>query len=162
MRCLSVKPFPVGRETFLFPVTWEDEWPVFNGGQPLSERITGFLQDKSPLATYYNDFTSDTLDGGFYFLRTPYKTFYSLTSRPGYLRLSGNSYTLGDRDNPALLLHKQTSYTETFETQLEFQPTTNFTEAGISAFNGDLQHMDIAIIGDSSGNGSRYIQSTLR
>ncbi|KAJ7591517.1 glycoside hydrolase family 43 protein [Mycena floridula] len=149
----------LGRETFLFPVTWEDSWPVFNGGQPLSEHLEGFLEDKSPLATYSNDFTSHTLDNTFYFLRTPYKAFHSLTSRHGYLRLSGNSYAIGDRDNPALLLHKQTSYTETFETQLEFQPTTNLTEAGITAFNGDLMHIDISIIGDSTGSGSRYIQT---
>ncbi|KAF7328798.1 Non-reducing end alpha-L-arabinofuranosidase BoGH43B [Mycena venus] len=99
----------LGRETFLFPVTWEDGWPVFNGGQPISEHIEGVLEDKSPLAT----------------------------------------------DNPALLLRKQTSYEETFETLLDFAPRSNLTEAGVTIFYSDLLHNDIAVVGD--GNGGRQI-----
>ncbi|KAJ7280036.1 glycoside hydrolase family 43 protein [Mycena rebaudengoi] len=145
----------LGRETFLFPVTWEDGWPVFNGGNPLSEHIEGVLQDKSPLATYLDNFTSRTLDLTFYFLRTPYKAFHSLAARPGFLRVNANSYALGDRDAPALLLRKQTSYDETFETELEFMPHSNLTEAGVTIFYSDLLHNDIGIVGD--GNGGRRI-----
>ncbi|KAJ7773628.1 hypothetical protein DFH07DRAFT_767578 [Mycena maculata] len=108
----------LGCKTFLFPVTLEDGWPVFNDGSPISKHIKGVLEDKSPLATYFNDFTTDTLDLEFYFLRTPYKMFYSLSACPGYL------------DNPALLLRKQMSYEETFETELDFAAPTNLTEAG--------------------------------
>ncbi|KAJ7982838.1 glycoside hydrolase family 43 protein [Mycena polygramma] len=145
----------LGRETFLFPVTWEDGWPVFNGGNPISEHIEGVLKDKSPLATYFDDFTSHSLDLGFYFLCTPYKTFHSLAARPGFLRLNANAFALGDRDNPALILRKQTSYEETFETQLDFTPRSNLTEAGVTIFYSDLLHNDIGIIGD--GNGGRHI-----
>ncbi|KAJ7621604.1 glycoside hydrolase family 43 protein [Mycena polygramma] len=145
----------LGRETFLFPVTWEDGWPVFNGGNPISEHIEGVLEDKSPLATYFDDFTSHSLDLGFYFLRTPYKTFHSLVARPGSLRLNANAFAPGDRDNPALILRKQTSYEETFETQLDFTPRSNLTEAGVTIFYSDLLHNDIGIIGD--GNGGRHI-----
>ncbi|KAJ7688997.1 glycosyl hydrolase [Mycena rosella] len=145
----------LGRETFLFPVTWENGWPVFNGGNPLSEHIEGVLQDKSPLVAYLNDFTSHTLDLAFYFLRTPYKAFHSLTARPGYLRLNANSFALGDRDSPALLLRKQTSYEETFETELDFAAPTNLTEAGVTIFYSDLLHNDLGIVGD--GDGGRQI-----
>ncbi|KAJ7139975.1 glycoside hydrolase family 43 protein [Mycena crocata] len=145
----------LGRETFLFPVTWEDGWPVFNGGKPLSEHLDGVLEDKSPLAAYSNDFTAPKLDLHFYFLRTPYKTFYSLSARRGYLRMNANAFALGDRDTPALLLRKQTSYHETFETELEFAPSTNLTEAGVTVFYSDLLHNDIGIVGD--GNGGRRI-----
>jgi beta-xylosidase len=143
--------FCLGRETFLFPVTWEDGWPIFNGGQPISEHIEGVLKDKSPLSTYLNDFVSHTLDLSFYFLRTPYKTFHSLTARPGFLRVNANAFALGDRDNPALLLRKQTSYEETFETKLDFSPRSNLTEAGVTIFYSDLLHNDIGIVGDGSG-----------
>ncbi|KAF7361476.1 hypothetical protein MSAN_01180900 [Mycena sanguinolenta] len=151
----SMNHIQLGRETFLFPVTWEDGWPIFNHGQPLAEHIPGVLEDKSPLAPYLNDFVSTSLDLGFYFLRTPYKTFYSLTARPGFLRMNANSFALGDRDNPALLLRKQTSYEETFETQMDFAPQTNLTEAGVTIFYSDLLHNDIAVVGD--GNGGRQI-----
>ncbi|KAJ7711985.1 glycoside hydrolase family 43 protein [Mycena metata] len=141
----------LGRETFLFPVTWEDGWPVYNHGQPLSEHITGVLVDKSPVAAYSNDFTASTLDLEFYFLRTPYKTFHSLTARPGYLRLNANAFALGDRDNPALILRKQTSYDETFETAMDFAPRSNLTEAGVTIFYSDLLHDDIGVVGDGEG-----------
>ena len=150
----------VGRETYLFPVTWESGWPVFNNGKPLAQHLKGVLVDKSPLKEYYNDFSaSHTLDNTFYFLRTPYKPFYSLTSRHGYLRINANSYALGDRDNPAVLLHKQTSYEETFEVLLEFQPSSNLTEAGITVFNGDQLHNDIAIVGGAGSSGERYVRT---
>ncbi|KAJ7226921.1 glycoside hydrolase family 43 protein [Mycena pura] len=145
----------LGRETFLFPVTWADGWPVFNHGQPLSEHMPGVLEDKSPLVPYLDNFDTTSLDRAFYFLRTPYKKFHSLTARPGFLRLNANAFALGDRDNPAVLLRKQTSYAETFETELEFSPRTNLTEAGVSVFYSDQLHNDIAVVGD--GNGGRRI-----
>lgn len=148
-----------GRETFLFPVTWEDEWPVYNHGQPISEHIAGVLFDKSPVTAYSNDFTAPMLDLGFYFLRTPYKTFHSLTARPGYLRLNANAFALGDRDNPALILRKQTSYDETFETALDFAPRSNLTEAGVTIFYSDLLHNDIGVVGDGDG-GRRIVTRT--
>ncbi|PBK59459.1 glycoside hydrolase family 43 protein [Armillaria solidipes] len=144
----------LGRQTFLFPVTWEDGWPVFNGGRPLSLHMDGVLEDKSPLSSYSNGFTSATLDNSFYFVRNPYKAFHSLTDRPGYLRLKANGYALGDRDSAAIITRKQTAYEETFETILEFSPATNLTEAGLSVFYGDMMHNDIGITGES---GKRYI-----
>ncbi|KAF9467557.1 glycoside hydrolase family 43 protein [Collybia nuda] len=145
----------LGRETFLFPVTWESGWPVFNAGKPISEHIEGVLQDKSPLESYLNDFTSRTLDPSFYFIRNPYKPFHTL--RAGALQLNANSYALGDRDSAALIVRKQMSYQETFETSLSFVPTNNLTEAGISIYYGDMLHNEIGITGDSNGGSNRFI-----
>ncbi|KAL0571955.1 hypothetical protein V5O48_010007 [Marasmius crinis-equi] len=133
----------LGRQTFLFPVTWEDGWPVFNGGKPLTLHLEGVLEDKQPAQEYFNQFTfvnaSDTqtktalksvdpegspvLDDTFYTIRTPQKPFHSLTARQGHLRIYGNAYKVGDRDTPALLLRKQSVYNETFEVVLDgFSP----------------------------------------
>ncbi|KAL1676504.1 glycosyl hydrolase [Schizophyllum commune] len=148
----------LGRESYLFPVTWEDGWPVFNNGEPISEHIEGVLADKSPLTNYTNDFDDDHLDNTFYYVRAPYKPFHSLTARPGYLRLNANAYAPGDRDSAALLLRKQTSYSEVFETELDFQPTDNLTEAGISVYYGDQLHNEIAVTGDPVGGEGRFIK----
>lgn len=128
-------------------MTWESGWPVFNGGDPLSEHIEGVLKDKSPLQTYFNQFTEKSLDSSFYFIRNPYKPFHSLTARSGFLRLNANSYAPGDRDSAALIVRKQTSYSETFETSLDFTPTTNLTEAGVSIYYGDSLHNEIGVTG---------------
>lgn len=113
--------------------------------------------DKSHLKDYSNDFQSPTLDSSFYFVRTPYKPFHSLTARQGFLRLFGNSYAPGDRDSAALMLRKQTSYQETFETQLDFKPTTNLTEAGVTIYYGDLLHNEIGITVGPDGSTQRSI-----
>lgn len=129
---------------------------MFNDGNPISEYIDA-LPDKSPLAPYINDFSSHLLDSSFYFIRTPYKLFHTLTSRPGYLRLHGNAYAPGDRDSAALIVRKQTAYAETFETRLEFMPTNDLTEAGITIYYGDLLHNEIGVTGDPGGGSARYI-----
>ncbi|KAF8169953.1 glycosyl hydrolase [Pholiota molesta] len=151
----------LGRETYLFPVTWESGWPVFNHGKPLSTSIADIPESKPSSsvhnATYFNSFASPDLDLSFYFVRTPYKAFHSLTARPGYLRLLGNSYAPGDRDSAALLLRKQTSYDESFETELEFNPSDNLTEAGVTIYYGDLLHNEIGITGGQNGSKERFI-----
>jgi beta-xylosidase len=129
-------------------VTWEDGWPVFNNGNPISEHIEGVLADNIHALPFEDDFedaTNDTLGMTYLFQRTVLKKFLSLTERPGYLRIKGNAYIIGDRDNPALVLRKQASYNETFETELEFSPTSNLTEAGITAMANDLLHGEIGI-----------------
>ncbi|KAG6852887.1 hypothetical protein C0991_008372 [Blastosporella zonata] len=159
IQLVNVNPPPPGRETFLFPVTWEDGWPVFNGGLPLTEHIPTVLTDVSPLSSYNNTFTSHTLDNTFYFVRTPYKPFHSLTARHGYLRLYANSYAPGDRDSAALILRKQTAYEETFETRLDgFRPRDSLAEAGVSVYYGDALHNEIGVTGAVNGTGEgRYI-----
>lgn len=149
---------PLGRETFLFPITWSAGWPVINAGQPIAQHLPGVLHDKSPLQPFADEFTAPTLDPSFYFLRTPYKPFHSLRARPGFLRLSANAYAVGDRDVPALLLRKQTSYEETFEVLMDFAPGGNaLAEAGVSIFYGDFLHNEIGVVGDASGGGTRFL-----
>ncbi|KAE9389904.1 hypothetical protein BT96DRAFT_834259, partial [Gymnopus androsaceus JB14] len=158
---LGVRPQTTGdynRETFLFPVTWEDEWPVFNHGQPLSTEIPGVLTDQSHLSDFYDDFTSETLDISYYFLRTPYKTFYSLTARPGFLRLNGTHmqsvigitqhYYSGNR--PATRRRSRLCWTGLLQRLIR-------RKAGATIFYGDFAHNDIGITGSADGSGDRFI-----
>ncbi|KIY71095.1 glycoside hydrolase family 43 protein [Cylindrobasidium torrendii FP15055 ss-10] len=150
----------LGRETFLYPVTWEDGWPIFNGGRPITEHLVDVLEDRPPVTDFeldFGDVEGEDLEGAWYFVRTPYKKFYSLTERKGYLRVKGNAYAIGDRDSAALVLRKQTAYNQTFETTLEFSPLSNTTEAGITIWRQDSMHDEIGISGDADGSGKRYI-----
>ncbi|KAF8170379.1 glycosyl hydrolase [Pholiota molesta] len=125
----------LGRETYLFPVTWESGWPVFNHGKPLSTSIADIPESKPSSSvrnqTYLNSFASPHLDLSFYFVRTP--------------------------DSAALLLRKQTSYDESFETELDFNPSDNLTEAGVTIYYGDLLHNEIGITGGQNGSKERFI-----
>ena len=93
-----------GRETFLFPVKWIDGWPTFNNSQPLGLTGPGLYTHSIESTSFEDDFSSTSLDLGYYHLRTPYLRFWSLVDRPGWLRLQGGAFTLGDREQPSLLL----------------------------------------------------------
>jgi len=57
----------VGRETFLAPMTWENDWPVVNGGRPITLHSEGpgdhFLD---PPVKWRDDFTEPELGLGWY------------------------------------------------------------------------------------------------
>lgn len=63
-------------------------------------------------------------------LDTPFTVDYSLTERPGHLRLYGGPYNLSVPASPTLFLRKQTHRFCTWETKLTFQPSSEHTEAG--------------------------------
>lgn len=147
----------LGRETFLFPVHWEDGWPIINNGEPITENMPHVLPDDKPLQPWSTNFTEDTLDHSFYFIRTPIKQFHALSPEDG-LTLHANSYTVGDRDNPAAVLRRQISHSEVLETELDFPgPGSRLQEAGVGIFTDDFIHNEIGVTGAEDGSGDRYI-----
>ncbi|KAL3457413.1 glycosyl hydrolase [Aspergillus heterothallicus] len=136
-----------GRETFLVPLEWtEDGWPVINSG----EKIT--LQNTSPSLLYEyetpvgwrDDFTTQSLQLGWYRKNTPLKKDYTLVPDKGLLRLHGSPYTLSTPGCPTLFLRKQTHRFCTWETRLSFNPSSVNTEAGTVVY---LNYFTYASIG---------------
>ena len=70
----------------------------------------------------FNGHSSSELSIGWYTVRTPYKTQYSLGEQPGYLRIYGNFINLTEVASPAVYLRKQTDFNSTWSTSLEFYP----------------------------------------
>ncbi|PYH86193.1 beta-xylosidase, partial [Aspergillus uvarum CBS 121591] len=150
---------PLGRETFLSPVTWQDGWPVVNGGQPvlLSERI-GNLSDNPDVRypAFRDSFDEGVLDPSWYQLRTPYTQNFELKKEnPGGLVLRPNAFDLSNRDTPAAILRKQKSLNMTFSARL--LPTSSglgYGEiVGVSAYRSELQHQDIGVSGCVNSTG---------
>ena len=79
----------LGRETFLAPVSWENGWPVVNGGEPVAEKMTvrmSAVPDKPrPLQKHY-DFSS--IGPEWMHIQHPVPENYSL--QDGKLVLTGN------------------------------------------------------------------------
>jgi beta-xylosidase len=59
------------------------------------------------------------------------KTEWSLSARPGYLRLYGGCYDLESPESPTMLLRKQTAFHQRFQAMLDFEPSREGYEAGI-------------------------------
>ncbi|KAI5803985.1 glycosyl hydrolase [Peziza echinospora] len=137
---------PLGRETFLAPMEWNEEgWPVINGDEDITlENMPGLYNLDRP-RIWRDDFVDELKDKGYYTLRTPYKKAWDLESRPGWLRLKGNVYTLSDRETPAGLFRKQVDLNTIISTEIEFYPTAKNQEAGLTLYLNLHYHNEIAI-----------------
>jgi hypothetical protein len=156
---------PLGRETFLVGVTWEDGWPVFNNGEPLllSEPVEA-ATNKTPTsssssrrrpvpAPWTDEFGGSDLDPSWYQLRTPYTENFKVFN--GRIVLRPNVFGLGDRDVPAAILRKQTSLNMTFSAELlgfkgQLGPRNRI---GVSAYLSEFQHQDIGLRGCANATG---------
>lgn len=90
---------------------------------------------------------------------TPLKPSYSLTERPGYLRLWGSCYDLSSPEAPAMLLRKQTAYFQTFEVTLEFDPRRVGYEAGIVLWWNHFSYatMGVTFVAPAHGKQARTV-----
>lgn len=84
----------VGRTTFLSPVTWKDGWPFFGlpgnlGRSPRTWIKPAVAAPSSPTATYQrnDDFSAATLQPVWQWNHAPVDAKWSLTEKPGALRL---------------------------------------------------------------------------
>jgi xylan 1,4-beta-xylosidase len=70
---------------------------------------------------------------------------YSLTERPGFLRLKGSAITLTDQDTPAFVGRRQTDINCVASTLLDFNPKSENEEAGLVVRSMDKHHYEIAV-----------------
>jgi alpha-N-arabinofuranosidase len=79
------------------------------------------------------------------YLRNPYEKHYSLTERPGYLRLKGSAVTMNDQDSPAFVGRRQSDLNCRISTRLSFEPQRENEEAGLVLRGNERNHFEIGI-----------------
>jgi alpha-N-arabinofuranosidase len=138
----------LGRETFLAPVTWtDDHWPVIGNEGQLELQMPA---PKLPVHPWNeppvrDDFDKPELGLAWNFLRNPREADWSISERPGYLRLRGSAMTLRDQDSPAFVGRRQTALECEVSTQLAFNPQHDNEEAGLVVRGNDENHFQIGI-----------------
>jgi xylan 1,4-beta-xylosidase len=138
----------LGRETFLAPVEWTaDGWPVVNksGNIGLTMPAPQLQQQTREPDPARDNFDNSTLSLQWNYLRNPYEKDYSLTERPGFLRLKGSEITLSDQDSPTFAGRRQTDLKCRISTQLDFMPKHENEEAGLVLRGNDKNHFEIGI-----------------
>jgi xylan 1,4-beta-xylosidase len=129
---------PMGRETALQKCVWgADDWLYLaDGGQTPSVDVPApFPCAAEPRQTTLRyAFSSDGLPLDFQWLRTPRpERIFSLTGRPGYLRLIARE-SVGSWFDQALVARRQEDFCYRAETEIDFRPRNVQQAAGLIAY----------------------------
>ncbi len=164
---LAVRPYEgdyynTGRETFIAPVTWKDDWPMIEHGEkaiPYSYK-TGIkeIKHKGGLPQSGNFQYTITFDKGldysWLFMRTVDSSAFK-TSKATGLTLKLKPETISELGNPAFVGRRQQHLNSTAETQLSFTPGSDKEKAGLVIFQDERHYYFIA---QSKNEGKDVIQ----
>lgn len=162
---LAVRPYEgdfynTGRETFMAPVKWVNDWPVFDlGGEeikyeyPLPEGVE-VNEDLFPLNgnfEFTKTFSESKLDFHWVFLRTVKEAWYSLQERKGFLTMETRPETVSGLSNPSLIAHRQQHLRGSASLAVDFNAKSSNEKAGLIAFQNETHYYFISksIEGDS-------------
>lgn len=138
----------LGRETFLAPVTWDaNGWPKGGTDGIIAETMTApnlpqHVWEKEPVR---DDFNDATLRLPWNFVRNPHEADWSLTAKPGYLRLNGSKISFKEKDSPSFICRRQTAFNLVASAKINFTPVKSTEEAGMVVRGDDKNHFDFLI-----------------
>jgi alpha-N-arabinofuranosidase len=142
----------LGRETFMVPMRWEEGWPIVSPGLGRVEFVhpaPNLPEQRWPTPAACDHFEADRLGFQWNFLRTPHEDFWSLTERPGYLRLHLRSQMISKWENPTFICRRQQHLSFAARTVMEFTPQSVNEEAGLVLLqNSDFQYRFVHALTD--------------
>lgn len=150
---LATRPYQdgfynIGRETFLLPVTWKDDWPVvLEDGKPIPfvARKPGLPEQARPALpfsgdfAYADEFSGSALSDQWIGVRIPAHPFHRVERGRLVLEPAGQ---LGDLDStPAFIARRQQHHIAKVSTSLRFRPIQDGDRAGLVAYQSDASHL---------------------
>ncbi|MFV0592926.1 MAG: glycoside hydrolase family 43 protein [Draconibacterium sp.] len=151
----------LGRETCLAPVSWpKNGWPVVNGNGTIFEKMTCPTLPLHPFPDKPAriDFKEKQLGLEWNYIQFPVKSNYSLSERPGFLRLKGSAEKIAQYNTSTFVGRRVTDLNFTATTQIEFDPSAENEEAGFTLLNNGM-HFDLMVQKEA---GQRYVQAELK
>ncbi|MFN8412055.1 MAG: glycoside hydrolase family 43 protein [Anaerolineales bacterium] len=154
---LAMRPYGgyhynLGRETFLVPARWEDDWLIISPGTGRVEfeyeapNIPEHLWEETPVR---DDFNDSSLALSWNFIRTPRDDFYSLAEHPSFLRLRVRPQQLSAQSNPSFVGRRQQHMHFTAQTSFEFTPQKNEC-AGLALVQSTDFHFLFVVMGEDT------------
>jgi xylan 1,4-beta-xylosidase len=128
----------------------EDGWPVFGPGEGrvlLEERAPALVPHPWPAPPRVDTFDAPELGPEWLFLRTPRERWWSLTDRPGHLRLRLRPASLADRANPSFVGRRVAHASYTASAALEFSPAGPGERAGLVLLHSDAAQLRLDVCG---------------
>jgi xylan 1,4-beta-xylosidase len=154
----------LGRETAIQPMVWgEDGWlrTLDGAGTPeLQATAPGLPEHRFEAAPVREDFDAPQLPIDFQWLRTPWpEELFSLTARPGHLRLFGRE-TMGSQFRQALVARRQQAHCYSASTVVEFEPE-HYQQAGLVCYYGGAKFHYLYITHDDDIGKHLRVMSSL-
>lgn len=133
----------IGRETMLAPMKWDENgWPVINGGKSITEAMTvSGAGESDGKSSFYDDFTGDTYQVRWSWLRNPDMSKYQLGENG--LTFCGSSISLNDSGSPTFMGIRQQQFAMRYETKLELGGDSG--QAGLTIFHTAEHHYDLYV-----------------
>lgn len=153
-----------GRETFILPVDWSGEFPVFQNGlipiEPKLKMPKGVTQNKTgqngffPNAnfTFKDNFTEDKLDYRWIGLRGPREKFITTTKKG--LKIIPFNVNIKELKPTSTLFYRQQHNHFSFTTTLDFKPQSEKDLAGITALQNENSNY---VFGITKKNKDNYL-----
>ena len=164
---LAVRPYEgdyynTGRETFIAPVTWKDEWPIVDpDNKVIQYAYTGNwkeIKQKDALPQSGNfAYTlrfEKQLDPSFLFMRTVDSHSFSLSKTNG-LTMKLKPETVMDLGNPSFIGKRQQHINSTAQTELSFSPKSDNEKAGLIILQDETHFYYLC---QSMAQGKRVLQ----
>ena len=143
-----------GRETFMLPVEWNGEFPVFvNGLIPLSPKLklpygvnnqtgeNGYFPNGN--FTYIDTFDAPQLDHRWIAVRGPREAFAHSTAQG--LQITPAPIAVTERKPISALFHRQQHKTYTATTTLNYFPTTEQEMAGLICYQNEAYNYTFGV-----------------
>ncbi len=150
----------IGRETFLANVIWEEGWPVINPGVgkltdevelPFEEHPFAAENEWSDELHFFTEKLDDRLVG----IEKRNEDIYSLTERPGFLRLYTRPEKAEETCYPSFLGLRQKDYSFKVNAGVDFTPENENECGGIVLFQNHANHLAVEIV---NRNGKKLVQ----
>ncbi len=150
----------IGRETFLAKVVWEEGWPVINPGVgKLTDEVElPFAEHPFPAENDWSDqlhFYTNELDQRLVGIEKKNQDIYSLTERPGFLRLYTRPERAEDTCYPSFLGLRQKDYSFKVNAGVDFNPANEDECGGIVLFQNHANHLTLEVV---NRNGEKLLQ----
>lgn len=132
----------LGRETSVDEATWTDDgWLLINGGQGPT-----WNGPPAPGPVHTDEFDQVDLDLRWCFSRNPRPGSWSLTDRPGWLRLKGGVEPLTSFRASTLFLRRQEDFVFDAETRLDAGHLPADSEAGLVCWYDSKSWIKVAVV----------------
>ena len=155
----------MGRETAIQRMVWGDDgWLRTVDGQGMPALTTpspGLPPQAFPAAPARADFDGPDLPIDFQWLRSPFPDeLFSLTARPGWLRLYG-AETIGSQYRQALVARRLQSFCVSLETRLDYEPAHFQQAAGLVCYYGGTKFHYLHVSHDEAHGKHLRVMSAL-